>query len=206
MCSLNDSITFLGNNTKPSAPTKKVSSHNHTTTCNTKSWGTSCKYQPRSGFIPFWALQIPWLSMSFSITLGLAVTVEKIFKTFLDLEYFVDLKQFNRKKLWHPQKCVTFVLFNYSSLSYIILALSSAVTNLPNKTLIIHDFQGPKSKFHEFPGLANEILKFHNSTGFPWPVSTSLQIMKNQHKQTKQRDPKNATLKEGGYSPNGGAC
>ena len=52
-------------------------------------------------------------------------------------------------------------------LSYIILALSSAVTNQPNKTLIIHDFRGPKSKFHEFPGLENEILKFHNSTGFP---------------------------------------
>ena len=30
--------------------------------------------------------------------------------------------------------------------------------------------------------------------------------MKNQHKQTKQGDPKNTTLKEGGYPPNGGAC
>ena len=59
------------------------------------------------------------------------------------------------------------MLFNYSSFSYTTLALSSAVSNLPNNTLIIHDFQGPKSKFHEFPGLTSEILKFHNSTGFP---------------------------------------
>ena len=53
---------------------------------------------------------------------------------------------------------MTFVLFHYSSLPYIIIiALSSAVTNLPNKILITHNFQGPKSKFHEFPGLENEI-------------------------------------------------
>ena len=56
---------------------------------------------------------------------------------------------------------MSFTLFNYSSLSYIILALSSVVTNLPNKTLLFHDFQGPKIKFHGFPGLENEILKFH---------------------------------------------
>ena len=47
-----------------------------------------------------------------------------------------------------------FALFNYSSLSYIVLALSSAVTNLPNKILIFHDFQGPTIKIHDFPGLA----------------------------------------------------
>ena len=34
-----------------------------------------------------------------------------------------------------------FALFNYSSLSYIVLALASAVTNLSNKTLIFHDCQ-----------------------------------------------------------------
>ena len=43
-------------------------------------------------------------------------------------------------KLWCPPNCVPFALFNYSSLSYIVLALSSAVTKLPNKTLIFHDF------------------------------------------------------------------
>ena len=51
---------------------------------------------------------------------------------------------------------------NYSSLSYIIPALSSAATYLPNETLI----------FHDFPALENEILTFHDFPGFPWPVRT----------------------------------
>ena len=34
--------------------------------------------------------------------------------------------------------------------SYIVLDLSSAVTNLPNKTSIFHDFQGPTIKCHDF--------------------------------------------------------
>ena len=72
---------------------------------------------------------------------------------------FLALKQFNRNKLWYPPKCVPFTLFNYSSLSCVILALSSAVTNLPNKTLIFRDFQGLTIKFHNFPG-------------FLWPVRT----------------------------------
>ena len=55
-----------------------------------------------------------------------------------------------------------FALFNYSSLSYVILALSSAATYLPNKTYI----------FHDFPRLENEILTFHDFPGFPWPVRT----------------------------------
>ena len=76
---------------------------------------------------------------------------------------FLALKQFNRNKLWYPPKCVPFALFNYPSLSYVILALLSAVTNLPNKTLIFHDFQGPTIKFHNFPSLKNEIFKFHDS-------------------------------------------
>ena len=48
---------------------------------------------------------------------------------------------------------------DYSSLSYIVLAFSSAVTYLSNKTLIFHDFPGPTIKLHDFPG-------------FPWPVQT----------------------------------
>ena len=51
-------------------------------------------------------------------------------------------------------------------------ALSSSVTNLTNKTLIFHDFQGLTIKFRGFPGLENEILKFHDFPGFPWPVQT----------------------------------
>ena len=49
--------------------------------------------------------------------------------------------------------------FNYSSLPYTILALSSAVTNL-QKTLIFQGFQGPKMQFHDFPGLESEISRF----------------------------------------------
>ena len=49
---------------------------------------------------------------------------------------------------------MSFALFNYSPLSYIVvLALTSAVTN---------DFPGPTIKFHNFPGLENEIRKFHD--------------------------------------------
>ena len=54
----------------------------------------------------------------------------------------------------------------------IIHASSCAVTNLPNTTLIFHDFQGPNIKFHDFLGLENEILKFHDFPGFPRPVQT----------------------------------
>ena len=102
----------------------------------------------------------------FSITCALAVFFEK-FKTSLVLTYLFYLKQFNKNKLWYPPKCVPFALFNFSSLSYVTLALSSAVTNLPNKTIIFHDFQRPTIKFHDFPGLENEILKFHDFPGFP---------------------------------------
>ena len=78
----------------------------------------------------------------FSKTLGLVVTFKK-FKNFPCFRVVFDLKQFNRHKLWFPPKCMPFAQFNYSSLSYIVLALSSEVTKLPKKTLIFHDFQGP---------------------------------------------------------------
>ena len=47
-------------------------------------------------------------------------------------------------------------------LLYIALDFTSAITHLPNKTLIFHDSRGLRQKkFYEFPGLENEILKFH---------------------------------------------
>ena len=106
-----------------------------------------------------------------SKTLGLAVTF-KNFKNFPCFRVFLDFKEFNRHKLWCSQKCVAFALFNYSSSSYILLAQSPAVTNLSNKTLILHDLQGPTIEFHDFPGLENESLKFHDFLGFPWPLRT----------------------------------
>jgi len=101
---------------------------------------------------------------SFSKTLGLAV-IFKNFKNVPFLGVFLELKQFNGYELWCPPKCVPFVLFNYSSLSYIVLALSSSVTDLSNTDLIFHEFQGPTTKLHDFPGVENEMLRFHELPG-----------------------------------------
>ena len=125
------------------------------------------------GFVLFLAPQILWLSLAFAMTLGWAVTFEN-FQNFPLFSLFFDLKQFNKNKFCYPPKCVLFALFNYSSLTYIFLSLSSAITYLPDKTLIFHNFQGPKIKFRDFPGLENEILRFDDFLGFPWPVRTLL--------------------------------
>ena len=37
---------------------------------------------------------------------------------------------------------------------------------------MFYDFQGPKIKFHDFPGLENKILKFHDFPSLPWIVQT----------------------------------
>ena len=71
---------------------------------------------------------------TFSMTLCFAVTFKNVqnipcFRVFFALNSSTD-------KLWCPPKCVSFALFNYSTLSYIDLALSSAVTNVANKTEI----------------------------------------------------------------------
>ena len=52
--------------------------------------------------------------------------------------------------------------FNNSYLSYIVLALTTALSNLFNIILI----------FDDFPGLKNEILQFHDLPDFPCPVRT----------------------------------
>ena len=111
--------------------------------------------------------------MTFSMTLRLAVIFEKfqnptavIVLAYIYTHIFFYLKQFNRNRLWNQPKCLRFALFNHSSLlSYVILVLSSAVTNLPNKTLIFHDFQGPTITFHDFPG-------------FPRPARTLEMVVK----------------------------
>ena len=94
------------------------------------------------------------------------MSLPKIFKISLVLGYFLTIKS-STEKPWGPLKCSPFALFNYSSLSYIVHALSSAVTKLPNKNLIFPDVQGPTIKFHDFPGLENKILNFHDFQGFP---------------------------------------
>ena len=45
--------------------------------------------------------------------------------------------------------------------------------------LIFHDFPWPTPKFQDFPGLENEIIKFHDFPGFPWPVQTLNSCQKN---------------------------
>ena len=99
----------------------------------------------------------PWLfSWPFQVLQGLKLSCH--FQKFSKLSLFwsiFDLKQLNRHKLWCPPKCLPFAQCNYFSLSYIVLALSSAVTKLPNKTLIFHDFYGPTIQFHAFQGQEN---------------------------------------------------
>ena len=97
------------------------------------------------------------------------------FKTFTCFRAFFDLRKFKRHKVWYSSNWVPFMLLNYSSLSYTVLVLSSAVNNLSKRILIFHDFQRPTIKFHDSPGLE---MKFLNSIascgfpGFPWPVRT----------------------------------
>ena len=69
-----------------------------------------------------------------SKTLGIAISFKQ-FTNFPCFRGIFDLKQFNGHKLWCQQQCLPFSLFNYSSLSCIVLALASAGTNLSNKTL-----------------------------------------------------------------------
>ena len=95
------------------------------------SHGHSDLTKTSTGFVH--ALQIPRLAMTFSMTLGLAATFYKFLKL-LCFRVFLDHTQFKRHKLWCPPKGVPFALFNHISLSYIVRALSSAVTNLRNKT------------------------------------------------------------------------
>ena len=71
-------------------------------------------------------------------------------------------------------RCLILLL---STLLYLTLSLPcpSAVTDLSNKSLIFHDFQGATIKFHDFPFLENEILYsmtfqvFHNLCE-PWII------------------------------------
>ena len=91
------------------------------------------KWRDRSRVRTFWVLQIPWLSMTFHDH-RFSCHFLKFWKLLVTcFSIFLALKQFNRNKLWYPPKCAPFALFNWSSLPYVILALSSAVTNLPHK-------------------------------------------------------------------------
>ena len=59
-----------------------------------------------------------------------------------------------------------FILLEYNPVAKILYFTSSSFLFL-DITLIFDDFQGPTIKFHDFPGLKIEILKFHDHAGFP---------------------------------------
>ena len=120
-----------------------------------------------TGFILFLSLQIPWLSMTFSMTFSsfqwpkVWLSLSKTFKTILALGQFLTWFIVRRITLWCPPKCVPFELLNYLSLYNFVLVFTSAVTNLTNTTSIFHDFPWPTIiNFHDFQGLKNEILKY----------------------------------------------
>ena len=66
----------------------------------------------------------------------------KTFNTLLVLAYFLTLNSSTETTSGiHQKACCSCCLITPLYLTlYFILALSSAVTNLPNKTLIFHDF------------------------------------------------------------------
>ena len=128
-----------------------------------------------TGFIVFLSLQIPWLSMTFSSFQwpSVLLSLSKTLKTILALGQFLTWFIVQQMTLWRPPKWVPFELLNYLSLSYFVLVLTSPVTNLTNTTLIFHDFLWPTIiNFHDFQDHENEILKFQDSSSFPWPVRT----------------------------------
>ena len=112
-----------------------------------------------TGFVLFWILPVPWLPWLFPWPfqvfqdLKVYLSLSKIFKLFLALGYFSTLNSSTDTKTGVHQNARPLLLFNYSSLSYIFHASSSAVTKLPKKTSTFHNFHGPTIKSHDFPGL-----------------------------------------------------
>ena len=95
-------------------------------------------------FALFKSHNFPWLfPWPFQVFQDLRFSCQfQKFQTCTWFRAFFWLEQSNRHKLWRSPKHMLFNLLNYSSLSYIVLAFSSAVNNLSNRTLIFHDFQG----------------------------------------------------------------
>ena len=94
------------------------------------------------GFALFLSLQIPWL-FPWPFPVFNDLSLSKTFKTILALAQFLTWFIVQQITLWCPPKCVPFELFNYLSLSYFVIVLTSAVTNLTNTTSIFHDFPWP---------------------------------------------------------------
>ena len=96
------------------------------------------------------------------------------FQVFHELRFSYHFREFSKSSVFKGilqtpalvSKRVLFALSNYSFLSHFVLALLSAVINLPNKTFIFHDFQRSTIKLYNFSGLEIEFFKsfkFFNS-------------------------------------------
>ena len=73
------------------------------------------------------------------MTLDIAVTCENL-QNYPFLGYFLTRFTVQQITLWCPTEMCAILLFNYLSLSYFFLVLTSAITNLTNTTSILHDF------------------------------------------------------------------
>ena len=78
------------------------------------------------------------------------------FKTFHDiLPDFFDVFRDRKSRICFQNNVKTIIRLRYSC--FVVLRKSFSV--------IFHDFPWPTIKFHDFPGLENEIVKLHD---FPW--------------------------------------
>ena len=106
------------------------------------------------------------------------VVTFKNFHNYPFFQVFPDTSQFNRHNSRWLVKCRLFLLFINNSLFYFILAKHLrywTVINLPFRTLIFQNFHAWWTiKYHSFPGLENEIVKFNDFPGFPCPIPTHL--------------------------------
>ena len=102
----------------------------------------------RTEFVLFWAFEIPWLSMTF---LKISMTLIWSFS------WQLFSKKNNLISVW-----LCFSSQEKNCLDYLFGAIN----------IISLDFPWPTTKFHDFLGLENEIIKFHDFPGFPWPVWT----------------------------------
>jgi len=87
------------------------------------------------------------------------------FSVFYDLKFSCHFENCQN----HP----CFRVFSDIICMFFILPYFGTCNNLRTTHITTsHDFPWPTIIFHDFPGLETEILKFHDFSGFPWPVRT----------------------------------
>ena len=68
----------------------------------------------------------------------------------------------------------TEIKYDFWTRQLIFQLIGSYCLSFLESILIFHDFPWATPKFQDFPGLENEIIKFHDFPGSPWPVRTLL--------------------------------